>query len=431
MKKKSFLVAAITTLLLCQFTPLWTQGEPKLLEEIWRRDDIDLTYFTVCKQGRMIVMSKYNSKPKLTTLYLIDLKTGENVYVTDSETEMYLFTNYLGDKFYVYNQVDEILREYDTKSKSLSRELLNIPIDGVGTYFISPDNEFISYSSPRQMIYFSDLNTGIVKDSLHIGSQQSMISFGKEFTNDSRYFNFTSFWIIKNGPGLFQIYDRQTKEIIFRASTPQGSHFPYQYFNTSNKMAFPEEVKLPGDDKVYSYIRIFDPDTRTIVKNIRISEYPNLSFTISMDDTKIIYRVNDPQLKYVNQIYNLKEDRFESLKFRASGPFLADSNAWYSRTGLALIAYKFDGTVGVEDAMSQESNKVYPNPSNGIVSLNITPEFVMGKWNVSDMQGRILRKGLIGHASVLEINIADLVPGTYFITVIGTDNKQSHKIIKF
>ncbi|MBE2188834.1 MAG: T9SS type A sorting domain-containing protein [Candidatus Kapabacteria bacterium] len=434
---KSFLLAAITAaMLLLDASPLWTQGEPQLLEEIWRRQDTKLTYFTVCKQGRMVVMSKSNTFPKPTTWYLIDLKTGENVYVTNPESEFYIFANYLGDKFYVYNYIDSILREYDKDTKELIRELSNIPISEIGATFISPENEFAQFDRDRHMFLFRDLNTGIAKDSFQIAGSsqdpQSLISWGMDYTIDSRYFNFTSTWLLdNNSPNTFHIYDRQTREIIFKRATSRGSHFRYQYFNTSNKIAFAEEVQLPGDDKVYSYIRIFDPDTRTIVKNIRISEYPYLYFVPNYDDTKIIYTVSDPQQHGVTLIYDLENDRFSDFKFIIDGGTLfADTNALYTFNGLFLAAYKFDWTVGVTDATPQEANIIYPNPTNGMVSINITPEFVMGRWNVSDMQGRILKKGLIGHSNILEINISDLVSGTYYVTVIGKDKKYSHKILK-
>ncbi|MBS4001651.1 MAG: T9SS type A sorting domain-containing protein [Desulfobulbaceae bacterium] len=435
MKMKSFLLAAITAaMLLLDASPLWTQGEPISLQEIWRREDIDLKYSTVCKQGRVVRMAKQNTFPKPPTFYLVDLRTGEDVYVTEPNTEIWLFANYLGDKFYVYNYIDTILREYDKETKELLRELSNIPISEIGSRFISPKNEFAQFDRGSHMFLFRDLFTGIVKDSFQIAGSpqdpQSLISWGMDYTIDSRYFNFTSHWLLdKNSPNTFHIYDRQTREIIFKRVTPGSSNFRYQYFNTSNKIAFAEEVQLPGDDKVYSYLRVFDPDTRTIVKDIKISEYPNLTFVINADDTKLIFRVSDPNQNNVNQLYNLKDEKFESLKFKVSA-FLADTNALYSWTGLALIAYKFDWTVGVEDIIPQEENIIYPNPTNGTVSLNIRPEFIMGEWIISDMQGRILKKGLIGHSNILEINISDLVSGTYYVTVIGKDKKYSHKILK-
>ena len=431
--KRAFIFFAAVAMLLIEASPLWTQGEPQLLEVIWKREQSGLQYSTVCKPARLAICSKRTKPaPFPRTYYLIDLKTGEDIYQTDPNMESGLYVNYMGDKFYVFDIANEKWKEFDTKTKEYIQNAYG-PLN-TGFRFASPDNEFVEFDSERHILLFTDINTGIVKDSFQIaGSQQNpqrFIGHGLEFTPDGRYFNFTTYWLLdNNGPNTFHIYDRQTGEIIFKRVTPGSSNFRYQYFNTSNKIAFAEEVQLPGDDKVYSYLRVFDPDTRTIVKNIKISEYPNLSIVINSDDTKIIYQVSDPQQNNVKQIYNLKDEKFESLKFRAP-VFLADTNALYSWTGLALIAYKFDWTVGVEDIISQEFNVIYPNPTNGFVSLNITPEFIMGEWNVSDMQGRILKKGLIGHASTLEINIAGLVPGTYYLTLTKNEKKSSYKLIK-
>lgn len=435
--KRAFLFLVTAAMLLIDVSPLWTQGEPKLLEEIWRRDDIDLKLNTVCKPARLAICYKKTKSGTFPhTNYLIDLRTGEEIYQTDPNTQRSIMVNYMGDKFYIYEIAEEKWKEFDTKTKEYIRDAYGYDPLNFDFRFSSPDNCFVFFDPLRFTFLFTDINTGIVKDSFQIeGKQddpQGVVSWGMEFTPDSRYFNFSSVWTLDSDPPVaFQIYDRQTREIIFKRETPFGRHFRYQYFNTSNKIAFAEEVKLPGDDKVYSYIRIFDPDSRTIVKDIKISEYPYLYFVTNYNDTKIIYTVSDPQQKEYTLIYDLENDRLSDFKFIIhGGTLIADTNALYTFNSLALIAYRFDWTVGAEDAISKESNTIYPNPTNGIVSLNISPEYLMGKWDVSDMQGRILKKGLIGHMNILEINISNLATGTYFVTIIGTDNKQSHKIIR-
>jgi DNA-binding cell septation regulator SpoVG len=230
----------------------------------------------------------------------------------------------------------------------------------------------------------------------------------------------------KNSPNTFHIYDRQTGEIIFKRVTPGSSNFRYQYFNTSNKIAFAEEVQLPGDDKVYSYIRIFDPDSRTIVKDIRVES--NYGFFISMDDKKLIYR----QGSY-NEVYDIENSKYLSYSHYTihNGIILFDTNILYCYSNtVGISANRLDWTVGIDSRFEQKDTTIYPNPTNGMVSINITPEFVLGIWNVSDLQGRILKKGLIGHASTLEINIAGLVPGTYYLTLTNKDSKSSYKLIK-
>jgi hypothetical protein len=430
--KRAFIFFAAVAMLLIEASPLWTQGEPQLLEVIWKREQSGLQYSTVCKPARLAICSKRTKPaPFPRTYYLIDLKTGEDIYQTDPNTERTLYINYIGDRFFIYSIADTKWKEYDTKTKEYIQDAYGYDPLNFDFRFTSPDNCFVFFERERQMFLFTDINSGIVKDSFQIeGSTQDpidLISWGMEFTIDSRYFNFTSDWLLDNNdPQTFHIYDRQTREIIFKRTTPLGSNFRYQYFNTSNKIAFAEEVQLPGDDKVYSYIRIFDPDSRTIVKDIRVES--NYGFFISMDDKKLIYR----QGSY-NEVYDIENSKYLSYSHYTihNGIILFDTNILYCYSNtVGISANRLDWTVGIDSRFEQKDTTIYPNPTNGMVSINITPEFVLGIWNVSDLQGRILKKGLIGHANKLDINISDLIPGTYYLTLTNKDSKSSYKLIK-
>jgi hypothetical protein len=422
MKNKTFLLTAITVLFLCQFTPLWTQGEPKLLEEIWRREESGMTFERVCKPGRLVKMSKY--KDSDIYLYLIDLQTGETIYKTDPKIDGYtLEFNYFGDRYYLQDQIKDELREYDVKTKEFKRVVKGI--------ISASDSSLAGFDYTSHSLMFRNGNTGVLLDSFKIPNTPNtplyqVSSIGYEFSIDSRYFFFGLYNLWNQSTNHYYLYDRQTREIIWKDTINEHESLRYQFFNTSNKIAFAEEVQLPGDDKVYSYIRIFDPDSRTIIKDIRVKS--NNGFLIGMDDKKLIYR----QGSY-NEVFDLEKDKYLDYSHYTifDGWIMFDTDilyCYYDAGGLS--ANRLDWTVGIEDATTQELNTIYPNPTNGLITLNITTEFNMGEWNISDMQGRILKKGLIGHSHILEINISDLVPGTYFVTIIGTDNKQSHKIIK-
>lgn len=108
--------------------PGWADGE--LLPLLWRKDG--LTYERVCKQGKLVIMSSSSSLSNIPYAHLIDLADGSTIYTTDPNTENDMFTNYNGDKFYVYNYIENKWKEYDVKTKKFIR------------YTFGPDPVFLS-----------------------------------------------------------------------------------------------------------------------------------------------------------------------------------------------------------------------------------------------------------------------------------------------
>ncbi|MBS4000259.1 MAG: hypothetical protein KGZ71_07235, partial [Desulfobulbaceae bacterium] len=54
--KRAFLFLVTVAMLLIDTSPLWTQGEPISLQEIWRREENGMTFERVCKPGRIVKM---------------------------------------------------------------------------------------------------------------------------------------------------------------------------------------------------------------------------------------------------------------------------------------------------------------------------------------------------------------------------------------
>lgn len=92
------------------------------------------------------------------------------------------------------------------------------------------------------------------------------------------------------------------------------------------------------------------------------------------------------------------------------------------------------GQIIVENATSVEENSllkgftVFPNPSNGIISIRIENEDVGSLYQINDLIGREVMKGKLT-SELTEVDISGLNQGTYLVQTVGI-NRKIFKIIK-
>ena len=91
--------------------------------------------------------------------------------------------------------------------------------------------------------------------------------------------------------------------------------------------------------------------------------------------------------------------------------------------------YKFNFTTGYGDISF--GLHAYPNPSEGIFSIEFTVEINNHYLYISDIQGKILRQFESTDKSLITIDISDLSFGSYMLYVYDPTEKvgNSHKII--
>jgi hypothetical protein len=427
MKKYLFFITSALLLFLIDISPGWADGE--LLPLIWKRDEQGLTYERVCKPGKLVVMSYSNY------FLLINLKDGSTIYQTNPSTDIGVDFNYFGDKYYISDKNGITIKEYDVKTN----EFIKIVKGKVKSF----DSSFATFNYSANALKFKNSNTGELLDSFKIPGTPNQPYLGTsaeawEFTNDGKYFAFALQLNDNPYTKKFYLYDRVKREIIFNKNVdPYYSYYRYAFFNTSNKMVYAEEIQLPGDDTVYSYIRIFDPDQRKVVKNIKITKVMQsgptdiikvTGFIISKDDKYIIH---DKAQNWL-YIYNLESDKKSDYSFgvHGGGLLIADSTTIYSY-GDGVYAQSIDWTVGVTDKSgTQTEQTLFPNPTTGSISVTINPKLLNGNWLINNLTGAQIKQGLIGNLSVLKLNLSDLPANTYILTLLKGKERESYKIIK-
>lgn len=80
--------------------------------------------------------------------------------------------------------------------------------------------------------------------------------------------------------------------------------------------------------------------------------------------------------------------------------------------------------LGIYDEYDNQQKLIFPNPSNGIISVDFDDEFVL---EIYDLTGRLLLK-----ANTKQIDISHLNIGIYTVLLKDTDNKlvKSEKLLK-
>ena len=368
-----------------------------------------LTFEKICKPGKLIVASS-SGNPQ----YLVDMSNGEIIYQTDPNTEAGLSTNYFGTKFYFYKKGEMDAQCYDVISKKfLGTTCASESSDNSTAVFIADNNTFI--------IGNCDLKK--TTDSVKIpNSPNSLIysTWNWEYSLDSRYFALS---LIKGLTPYFYLYDRNTKEFLFQGK----QDFKYCLFNKTNKMAYAENIKLTGDDTIYSYIRIYDPDQRKVIQDIKIAKVHINNLAIKMDDNYIIYGLSDGY--NTMGIYDYSKNKIidNDLKPIGSPVIYADDSLIITK---GLCGNYFDWSVDVKDNLPNEDSVIYPNPVNNLISITIPIRFYSGNWQILNITGKIMMKGFILPQNKLQIDASNLLPQSYFLSLKKDNLAKTYKLVK-
>ena len=386
------------------------------LTKIWDRSNENFALERLCRPGKLAVVSLDGINQ-----FLIDLTNGETIHSTKYPESIYI--NFWGDRYYIHNAEEKILREYDVKTKEFIKIALN--------FVNSSDSSAWGFNYNHNSLVFYNANSGELLDSFKIpGSPDEPIyslTKGNHRSYDARYLAFHL--QLKNNPqqNHFFLYDRQAREIIMRKDLPANSDLIMQFFNTSNLMAYSELVQLQGDDKKYSYIRIYDPDQRKVIRDIKLSEGVISWFLLKDDDKYFIYRETGSNTNRLYDYINNKKNDY-IISNLIGGPL------YYNDTLIvtgAFVGYHFDwNAVSVEDEPNPDVPIIYPNPTTNTVNIDIEHNLYHGQWHITDLTGSELIQGIILPEPQLQINIGHLPAQTYFLRLQKENFIVTYQIVK-
>lgn len=89
-----------------------------------------------------------------------------------------------------------------------------------------------------------------------------------------------------------------------------------------------------------------------------------------------------------------------------------------------------DICVGVEENTSLNNVKIYPNPTNGLVYVNLGKHNGMVDYTISTIEGRIVNQEQNVSSNKMTINLRDESKGIYFLRVEDDISSKVYKIVK-
>ena len=145
------------------------------------------------------------------------------------------------------------------------------------------------------------------------------------------------------------------------------------------------------------------------------------TYTISIDRFEGVNIENTPIYiidNVLNKVVNIKDEDYS---------FVSNNTIEDDRF---TIVFQEKEVLGVEDSFSARDISLYPNPSNGQVTLSYTGDNRLNQLSVSNVSGKLIREiDLINFNQSTVINLDKLSKGVYFISVISDAGIVAEKLI--
>ncbi len=140
-------------------------------------------------------------------------------------------------------------------------------------------------------------------------------------------------------------------------------------------------------------------------------------FKIKLDGSnyQIIYNFGIDNKVAPNDIYS-------------DGSFLYGASTGSQDGETVGFVFKFiENTSGVDNFLSSDFVKIYPNPTNDLITIALNSKFVGSKYSVHNSLGQTLMKGCID-SEIMQINLMNYSSGSYFIRI--SENNEIYLLMK-
>lgn len=89
------------------------------------------------------------------------------------------------------------------------------------------------------------------------------------------------------------------------------------------------------------------------------------------------------------------------------------------------------GTAGTEEVVfSSSALSVFPNPTNGVVTIANSDNILVNGVTVADLNGRTVKTASFAGVTEAQVNISDLSAGVYMMTISSDKGTTTKKIVK-
>lgn len=164
-----------------------------------------------------------------------------------------------------------------------------------------------------------------------------------------------------------------------------------------------------------------------VTLKLEVLPSPNVDITISEKTLTVaqenaVYQWLDCNNAYAEiegatkQSFTATQNGSYAVKVTQNG--CTETSACYSVTTVGILENTFSGDI-----------TVYPNPTKGIVKIDLgetLPEFVV---SIIDVSGQLIRQSIYKNTKMFELNL-NVQSGIYFLTIDSGNNKATVRIIK-
>jgi len=147
-----------------------------------------------------------------------------------------------------------------------------------------------------------------------------------------------------------------------------------------------------------------------------------------------VFDIADPTDVKRLYFYDTSDLAHQSGKYRGAWgvyPFLPSGNILVSDMQNGLFVIQNVASVGTEELLSFDLN-IYPNPSNGVIQLQLPEEFVGEEiqLNITDLTGRVVYTETRNNVSQsIQINPV-LIAGTYSLQISSNDKLITQQLVR-
>ncbi len=339
-------------------------------------------------------------------------------------------------------------------------------------HFIDNDNKFIRLNDEGSKIEIFDINSWQVIDTLvHDGLKIYPLT---SISNNKRYF-------VAVIQGSLRIWDIETKQILITKNykneenlykfnveqvkftcndnaiicteykeyvDPENPNNPYSklnhviynfntldsidaiigkaYFRLSNTCSY---ISFKRSDPTYG-VEIYDFNTKELLWKIPINGPSLTGIEFSPDDK---YLVTSPTIQIWDieskkQVISYQSGTSRNIAISHDGKYIISSIGRYLFNWFAM----WEGTYVEENA--DNSTIIYPNPTNGIVTINFTQQLPeITNISLTNINGAVIRdlfnNFLESGQQSMNFEVSDLVNGSYFINVSNSHLNLFFKLI--
>lgn len=93
-------------------------------------------------------------------------------------------------------------------------------------------------------------------------------------------------------------------------------------------------------------------------------------------------------------------------------------------TGCLLVT-----NVSVRDLLPKLQLQLYPNPTDGFVTMHAEMLPQAGRWQIKDVQGRLVKEGILTSGTSIQLDLSELSAGQYILQVFAERHAPTHVIL--